>query len=222
MSPGECDTGDQTHTGWSGWRLDCLCVNTEGHTLPASLPETHGHLLLHVVRRQNAGCFNSWAQALPKDLKSRIANVYWINLLTLFFASFSYERDWLFQKVYPCKWVGQWGERRWADFVIAQLCLSVQARRLKSHFGESLCIASDDNGRKLGCVCVSACACFHCIMCFQWHPGWCAVVFSSHCNSDSKTVCLIVLWSFHVLHKAGKLGQGNGCFVLCTLRIGTL
>lgn len=89
-------------------------------------------------------------------------------------------------------------------------------------FGESLCIASDDNGRKLGCVYVSACVRFHCAMRFQWHPDWCAVVFSSHCNSDSKTVCLIVLWSFHVLHKAGKLGQGNGCFVLCTLRIGTL
>lgn len=47
-------------------------------------------------------------------------------------------------------------------------------------------------------------------------------MFSSHCNSDSKTVCLIVLWSFHVLHKAGKVGQGNGCFVLWTPRIGTL
>lgn len=69
---------------------------------------------------------------------------------------------------------------------------------------------------------MSACVCFHCVMCFQWHPGWCAVVFSSHCNSDSKTVCLIVLWSFHLLHKAGKVGQGNGCFVLWTPRIGTL
>lgn len=72
----------------------------------------------------------------------------------------------------------------------------------------------------LRCICV--CVCFHCVMCFQWHPGWCAVVFSSHCNSDSKTVCLIVLWSFHVLHKAGKVGLGNGCFVLWTLRRGTL
>lgn len=87
-------------------------------------------------------------------------------------------------------------------------------------FGESFRVASDDNGRKPDCA--SATARFHCVMCFQWHPGWCAVVFSFHCNSDSKTVCLIVLWSFHVLHKARKVGQGNDCFVLWTQRIGTL
>lgn len=59
-------------------------------------------------------------------------------------------------------------------------------------------------------------------MCFQWHPGWCAVVFSCHCNSGSKTVWLIVFWAFHVLHNARKVGQGNGCFVLSTQRKGTL
>lgn len=47
-------------------------------------------------------------------------------------------------------------------------------------------------------------------------------MFSSHCDADSKTVCLIVLSSFHVLHKAGEVGQGNGCFVLPTPRIGTV
>lgn len=126
----------------------------------------------------------------------------------------------LFLQECPCKLEGQWGQSRWADLVIVRLCLCVLASCLKSHLVNLFFVASDDNGRKLGCA--SATARFHCVMCFQWHPGWCAVVFSSHCNSDSKTVWLIVLWSFHVLHKAGKVGQGNGCFVLSTQRRGTL
>lgn len=83
-------------------------------------------------------------------------------------------------------------------------------------FGESLRVASDDNGRKL------VCACFHCVVCFQWHPGWWAVVFSSHCKSHSKPVCLIVRWSFHGLQQAGQVGQGNGRFALWTLRTAAL
>lgn len=78
----------------------------------------------------------------------------------------------------------------------------------------------DDNGRKR--ICVSATSPFHCTMCFQWHPGWCAVVFSSHCNTSSKTAWLIVPWSFHVVCGARKVGQGNGCFVLWSRRRGTL
>lgn len=47
--------------------------------------------------------------------------------------------------------------------------------------GGSLCAARDDNWRKLGKITRAG---FHFVMRFQWHPGWCAVLFSSHCNND--------------------------------------
>lgn len=49
---------------------------------------------------------------------------------------------------------------------------------LHQHMVNLFSVASDDNGRKCG-ACERACARFHCVMCFQRHPGWCAVVFLS-------------------------------------------
>lgn len=98
-----------------------------------------------------------------------------------------------------------------ADFVLLRLSLSTNC--LEPHF-TNVFVATNDNRRKLGCM--AATGLFHSVMRFHWHPSQCVVVFSSHCNSDSKMVWLIVHWSFHVLHKAGKVGQGNGCFALWT------
>ena len=67
MSPGECDTGDQTHAGRSGWRLGCLCANTRGHTLPASLSETH--TLTCVVKETQGPVQDSFQLVVQLDLK---------------------------------------------------------------------------------------------------------------------------------------------------------
>lgn len=86
---------------------------------------------------------------------------------------------------------------RQAGFEISKcLCgcgghLVMQVETFEVTLGESPHVVIDllvmTKGGNCVCLCEFMCTC------------WCVIVFSSHCNSDSKTVGLIVPWSFHLL-----------------------
>lgn len=85
---------------------------------------------------------------------------------------------------------------------MAQLSLCVEARRLMSHLVNLFAWPAMTMG---GNLVAFFCACVSTVQCVSSDTqAGVQLCFSSHCNSDSKTVCLIVLHSFHLLHKAGK------------------